>query len=258
MAETMIFESPVMDLQYSPDNKFLAVFYKSCRIVIFNVEKGYQPVKNIDYEFPNENYFSLCFSPDDKYLANISSNANNITVWETKNFSLKFHIDLTGDIISKVRFAPNGKDLVVLTTSSKLKFYRLTFSELLFNKEIYGVTDLECMDFAISPNCKFIACCGKEGVVRVYDYFMRGSVVPSYQGFIGHFKCPKRIYWQDDMRFIYTLGDGNGIFRWTFFGDKEHPSDWSTHYEELEAPKPEKKPQDTAFDNETLLRMTNE
>jgi WD40 repeat protein len=41
LAETMIFEAPVMDLQYSPDNKFLAVFYKSCRIVIFNVEKGY-------------------------------------------------------------------------------------------------------------------------------------------------------------------------------------------------------------------------
>ena len=62
IAETMIFEAPVMDLQYSPDNKFLAVFYKSCRIVIFSIEKGYQPVKSIDYEFPNENYFSLSFS----------------------------------------------------------------------------------------------------------------------------------------------------------------------------------------------------
>jgi WD40 repeat protein len=41
IAETMIFEAPVMDLEYSPDNKFLAVFYKSCRIVIFSIEKGY-------------------------------------------------------------------------------------------------------------------------------------------------------------------------------------------------------------------------
>ena len=160
LAETMIFESPVMDLQYSPENKYLAVFYKSCRIVIFNVEKGYQPVKNIDYEFPNENYFSLSFSPDDRYLANISSNANNITVWETKNFSLKFHLDLTGEVITKIAFAPNGKDIVILTTSSKLKFYRISYSELKFNKEIYGVTDLESLDFAISPNCKFIAVCG--------------------------------------------------------------------------------------------------
>lgn len=41
IAETMIFESPVMDIQYSPDNRFLAVFYKSCRIVIFSIEKGF-------------------------------------------------------------------------------------------------------------------------------------------------------------------------------------------------------------------------
>jgi WD40 repeat protein len=93
---------------------------------------------------------------------------------------LKFHLDLTGDVISKIRFAPNGKDLVLLTTSSKLKFYRITFNELLFNKEIYGVTDLECLDFEISPNNKYIACCGKEGVVKIYDYFMRGAAVPNY------------------------------------------------------------------------------
>ena len=58
-------------------------------------------------------------------MANISSNANTVTIWETVNFSLRYHLDITGDIISKIRFAPNGKDIVLLTTSSKLKFYRL-------------------------------------------------------------------------------------------------------------------------------------
>lgn len=37
----MIYESSVMDIQYSPDNRFLGVFFKSSKIVIFNVEKGY-------------------------------------------------------------------------------------------------------------------------------------------------------------------------------------------------------------------------
>lgn len=226
----MIFESPVADLQYSPDNKFLAVFYKCCRIVIFSVAKGYQPVKNIDYEFPNENYFSLSFSPDDRYLANISSNANNVTVWETRNFSLRYHLDLTGDLLSKVLFAPNGKDLVLLTTSSKLKFYRLSSpsaSHLQLNKEIYGVTDLECLDFSISPNCRYLAVCGREGVVKIFDYFMRGAAVPASQGFIGHFRHPRRVYWADDMRSLFSIGDGNGIFKWSFFGEKEVPSDLS-------------------------------
>ena len=112
-------------------------------------------------------------------MANISSNANNITIWETKNFSLKFHLDLTGDIISKIKFAPNSKDFVVLTTSSKLKFYRITTGDLCFIKEAYGVTDMECLDFDISDNNKFIFVAGKEGVIKVFDYFMRGDVIAS-------------------------------------------------------------------------------
>lgn len=262
IAETMIFDSPVTDLQYSPENRYLAVFYKCCRIVIFSVEKGYQPVKNIDYEFPNENYFSLAFSPDDKLLANISSNANNITVWETKNFSLKYHLDLTGDIIQKVQFAPNGRDIVALTSSSKLKFYRISSSfasELQFSKDIYGVTDLECTDFAISPNCKYIAVSGREGVVKIFDYFMRGAAVPSCQAFLGHFKHPRKLYWSTDMRFIFSVGDGNGIFRWSFFGDREAPADMSKHYEEIEAPAPLLKVEsgEPTFNHDTLLRQAN-
>ncbi len=62
------------------------------------------------------------------------------------------------------------------------------------------------------------------------------------------------------MRFLFTLGDGNGIFRWSFFGDKEFPSDISRHYEELELPKPQaSKSQDgePVFKHEELLKMGN-
>ncbi len=106
---------------------------------------------------------------------------------------MKFHLDLTGDIIVKILFAPNGKDLVILTSSSKLKFYRIGFSELLFIKDSYGLTDMECLDFLITPNNKYIMACGKEGVVKIYDYFMRGDLVASSQAFLGHCKYPYRI-----------------------------------------------------------------
>ena len=80
-------------------------------------------------------------------MANISSNANTITVWETFNFSLRSFIDLTGDIILKLQYAPNGKDLIVLTTSSKLKVLRLDSepsevrSEAEIVREQFGITD---------------------------------------------------------------------------------------------------------------------
>jgi len=175
-----------MDIEFSLDNRFMAVFFKNGTIVIINKERPgeFLPVKNIDYELPNSNYCSLSFSVDSKLLANISSNANTITVWETRNFSLRYHLDLTGDIISKIKFAPNGKDLVVLTTSSKLKFYRLGLTandtELLHVKDAYGVTDMECVDFQISANNRFIICAGKEGTIKVFDYFMRGDIIASY------------------------------------------------------------------------------
>ena len=123
----------------------MATFFKNGKIVIFNIENEYAPVKNIDYEFPNANYFSLSFSPDERFLANISSNANTITVWETKNFTLRWFIDLTGESISKLAFAPNGRDLLVLTTTSKLKVMRVDpesgQNELKSVRDQFGITD---------------------------------------------------------------------------------------------------------------------
>ena len=152
----MIFESPVMDIAFSPHGKYMATFFRNSKIVVFKVdpdENEFVPIKNIDYEFPNANYFSLDFSPNDALMANISSNANTITTWECKNFSLRSLIDLTGDIILKLRFAPNGKDLVVLTTTSKLKVLRVDSDSSIQRadteivREQFGITDREATDF---------------------------------------------------------------------------------------------------------------
>lgn len=38
---------------------------------------------------------------------------------------------------------------------------------------------MECLDFEVTANNKYIICAGKEGVIKVYDYFMRGEAVAS-------------------------------------------------------------------------------
>ncbi len=128
--ETMIYESPVRDITFSKNVKFMAAILENSRIVIFDVLNNFNPIKVLDYDFPNSNYFSIDFSPDGRFLANISTNANTITVWETDNFTLKFKLDLTGNILSKIRFAPNNKDIVILTATSKLLFYRVGLGEI--------------------------------------------------------------------------------------------------------------------------------
>ena len=54
------------------------------------------------------------------------------------------------------------------------------------------------------------------------------------QAFLGHYKHPTRVVWNSDMRHVYTLGEGNGVFRWAFYGDREQPVDVTKVYEELE------------------------
>ena len=36
------------------------------------------------------------------------------------------------------------------------------------------------------------------------------------------------------MRNLYTIGPGNGIYKWAFFGDKETPPDLSAQYEKTQ------------------------
>jgi hypothetical protein len=86
---------------------------------------------------------------------------------------------------------------------------------------------MECVDFKISDNNRFIICAGKEGVIKVYDYFMRGEVIASSQAFMGHFTHPTRVAITKDLRYVYSIGELNGIYKWSFYGDASLVEDLS-------------------------------
>ena len=75
---------------------------------------------------------------------------------------------------------------------------------------------------------------GKENLIRVYDYFLRGQIIASQQAFDGHLEYATKLVLQQDMRNLYTIGPGNGIYKWAFFGDKETPPDLSAQYEKTQ------------------------
>jgi len=105
------------------------------------------------------------FSPNGAYLANIGTNSSIVTIWETKNFSLRWQVDFPGEIIAKILFAPNGRDLLVMTNTSKLKFMRYDplVAEIESVRDQFGITDQECTDFTVSANNKFVIASGKDG-----------------------------------------------------------------------------------------------
>lgn len=140
-----------------------------------------------------------------------------------KSLEPKWTVDLIGDTVTKVMFARNARDLLVLTTDAKLKYFRYhsEVGEVEPFREQYGVTDLEPTDCVISPNNKFIICAGVDGHIKVYDYLMRGSLIPAVQVFLGHLQHASALCMQQDMKYVYSVGPGCGIYRWAFYGDSK-------------------------------------
>jgi|LauGreDrversion4_2_1035121.scaffolds.fasta_scaffold384754_2 hypothetical protein len=56
----------------------------------------------------------------------------------------------------------------------------------------------------------------------------------SQQAFVGHLQYASKVCLQEDMRYLYTVGPKNGIYRWAFFGDKEMPLDLTILYEKTQ------------------------
>jgi len=63
---------------------------------------------------------------------------------------------------------------------------------------------------------------------------MRGEIIPSSQAFMGHFKFASRVIISQDLRFVLSVGELNGIYRWSFYGDKSMPDNIDMYCEEIE------------------------
>ena len=84
---------------------------------------------------------------------------------------------MPGEIVSKLRFSSNGKDLLLLTSSSKMKYFRIDCGKqrCYQTMEAPGLHDLECTNFCISDNYKYVITSGKDYTIKVFDYEMRGD-----------------------------------------------------------------------------------
>jgi len=89
--------------------------------------------------------------------------------------------------------------------------------------------------------------------------------MPQQQSFPGHALFPASFAMQRDMKFMYSVGPRNGIFKWAFWGDKELPEGMLNEYYERtakdeEAAKAEEKTELTlpTWDDNELKTYTEE
>ena len=211
-------------VRYSADGDTLAVMDARGKIMLLDSrDNRYEPFKTIESDAINPNYVHMCFSPDGELFAHIGSNANVVCIWETTNYSLKYRLDLPGEVIAKVAFSTNCKDLLLLTATSKLKYFRLNDKQLKCQQimEVPGLHDLECTDFCISQNNALVVTCGKDGIIKAFDYAMRGDVFPAFQAFLGHQTVPSKVQLTDvgsGSAYLVSISrESNFVYVWDSF-----------------------------------------
>lgn len=78
---------------------------------------------------------------------------------------------------------------------------------------------------------------------------------------MGHFKFASRVIISQDLRFVFSVGELNGIYKWSFYGDKSLPDNLDMHFEEVEQEGVQNVAQDgdkesAIFEQEQLLTYT--
>ena len=51
---------------------------------------------------------------------------------------------------------------------------------------------------------------------------------------MGHFTYASKVIITPDLRYVFSVGEYNGIYKWAFYGDKTVPNDLSAHCEEIQ------------------------
>ena len=169
------------------------------------------------------------------------------------NYSLKYELDLTGHIIKQIAFSPNNKDLIILTSTSRMKYFRLEVDALsttipgsakgeeenrILPKtrldtapgrivpkvtgilDIPGIHNYDVTSFTIFPNSLYMFVAGSDGVIKIFDYYFRGEIVPAFQAFYGHSSSVTKVICGDKEK-IYSISKSDGIFQWEFYGNTQ-------------------------------------
>ena len=233
----------VIDIAISPDDRYLATGDLHGVIQIFN--SNLQFTRNIEsknliylsvslYHFF---YFQIIFTcllfclDDLKYQAQTISfdchneylltryNPNTLKILKAGTWEICYTVAIQEEIV-KASFSPIKHDLFILTSKSQLKKCRLQENNVSMEREYWTLHNGMITDFQISKNAAFIFTVGEDNLLKVWDYFMRGNLMPSFQAFTVGGRLREIVLSNDDYNLVFSYGlDNNGIFCWQFYSD---------------------------------------
>ncbi|KAJ0407556.1 hypothetical protein P43SY_006874 [Pythium insidiosum] len=176
-------QSPLTDVQYQSDGATLYTAGEGQQLCMYDVEKGYLPVKMLLTELDPADG-RLCLSRDRRFLATLQRGRRGVLLLDAASLCLLATLappsepersiasDDSRHELAHVLISWNSEELLVLTCADRLFVFSLRESSTAFGRLQYSVPLLGhggITAFALSPNLKYMATGGCDGVVRVWQ-----------------------------------------------------------------------------------------
>mmetsp|Transcript_22941 Transcript_22941/g.22257 ORF Transcript_22941/g.22257 Transcript_22941/m.22257 type:complete len:218 (-) Transcript_22941:2310-2963(-) len=146
---------------------------------------------------------------------------NNVNVYETQSFLIK-HAVQVNHLVRSFQFANNNRDLLVITTTSKLRVYSLIKYEGVFLREISTVHRGNIVSHSVSNNNGYLLTGGEDHMIKVWDYEADKPTPFYFQTFIGHIYPPNNVIFNPvDNSIVVSAGEKDGLYFWKFYGDTQ-------------------------------------
>ena len=141
---------------------------------------------------------------------------NTVNLYDTHSFFLHNSLQV-GTTARSFVFACANRNLVVMTTDCRLRYYALSKYEGQLLRELTTVHrgSITCMD--VSSNAGYLATGGEDQMIKLWDYEALKNVPFYFQAFIGHTSKLRCVKWLGDT--LVSCGERDGIYVWKFYGD---------------------------------------
>jgi WD40 repeat protein len=213
-------------------------------ICVYDVTRGYQPVKMIASDSPAR-HVAMAISHDGALLAALGPDPACAIIFSAESLMplRKLRRRQRNGAVAKLAdgggaptpgarstdsnfrvfcFNKDATELIAATSDRRLARYDVGTGTLIRETTAVHHGSINTLD--VSPSGAYVISAGDDRVLRVWDAQLRGPNPPPFQSYIGHASGITQLKFsglKDGAVNVVSVGAGNGVFLWKFYGVEE-------------------------------------